>query len=312
MQLRNAALTACAAVAMLAPGTAAAAPSPDRTAPTTPTNLRITATTSTSVSLAWNASTDKSSFSYVVRESTGVTFTVSQTQTSFTRTKLWPNRTYTYSVSAVDRAGNRSGSSNSVSHTTPGDTTAPTPPTLTVTSLLPTRVSLSWSESRDDVSQVFYSLVVDGGATADILWQSATSATVLSLAPGTTHSFSVVARDMFGNEARSNVETRTTPAATDTTPPSAPGNLRGHGSDACEAWLDWDAAADDSDPHASLLYRVYVNGELAGESTAIGNTSTVAYARTVGSNTFVVRAVDGAGNESVSSNALTFTNMAPC
>ena len=55
---------------------------------------------------------------------------------------LPPNTTNTFSVYAIDQAGNRSGNSNSVSYTTPPDTTPPSPtPQLTVSSLRPTRFS---------------------------------------------------------------------------------------------------------------------------------------------------------------------------
>ncbi len=50
----------------------------DTTPPTTPTDLRVTATTKTSVSLAWSPSTDRSSFSYVVRQDNSLSWTVSQ------------------------------------------------------------------------------------------------------------------------------------------------------------------------------------------------------------------------------------------
>jgi chitodextrinase len=80
----------------------------DRTPPTTPTNLRITATTDTTVTLAWNPSTDNSgNFPYRVRES-GINeyaVAVPQTQTTLTFTRLWPERTYRYTVWAVDAVG---------------------------------------------------------------------------------------------------------------------------------------------------------------------------------------------------------------
>ena len=56
----------------------------DRTPPTKPTNLRVTSVTSYNVSLAWNPSTDNSgTFSYRVLVSDGFTYTVPQTQTTF-------------------------------------------------------------------------------------------------------------------------------------------------------------------------------------------------------------------------------------
>jgi hypothetical protein len=65
-------------------------PPTDRTPPTTPTNLRITASSATSVSLAWNPSTDASSFWYIVQQNGSSGFRVDPPKTTFTRTKLAP------------------------------------------------------------------------------------------------------------------------------------------------------------------------------------------------------------------------------
>ena len=80
----------------------------DRRSPTTPTNLRITASTTTSVSLAWDASTDSSKFWYCVQRNGGGCVRVDPPRTTLTLTKLLPDRTHTFSVYAVDIAGNRS------------------------------------------------------------------------------------------------------------------------------------------------------------------------------------------------------------
>jgi hypothetical protein len=52
--------------------------------------------------------------------------------------------------------------SNTVSYTNPPDVTPPTAPTLTATAVWPTRVSLLWTESVDNATQVSYTLLVDG------------------------------------------------------------------------------------------------------------------------------------------------------
>jgi hypothetical protein len=56
--------------------------------------------------------------------------------------------------------------SNTVSYTNPPDVTPPTAPTLTATAVWPTRVSLLWTESVDNATQVSYTLLVDGSPTA--------------------------------------------------------------------------------------------------------------------------------------------------
>jgi hypothetical protein len=280
-------------------------PPGDSGAPRAPTNLRLTVNGPYSISMAWNASTDNSSnWWYCVQRDGLGCIRVDPPQTTISFPNLLPNTTFNYSVIAIDLAGNRSGSSNTVSYTTPPDTTAPTAPTLSVTGVWPTRVSVSWTTSVDDTSQVYYTLLADG---SPYLSESLgyRSALVLDRAPSTTYVFKVTVRDRYGNTAESNVVSVTTPAVTDTTPPTAPTNLRlSSESAAPEIWLDWDQSTDDTDPQSQILYDVYLNGE--PEHAAIGYGETVTYCRGEGPNTIAVRAVDTSGNASALSNEIVF------
>ncbi|MDQ2693054.1 MAG: fibronectin type III domain-containing protein, partial [Chloroflexota bacterium] len=79
-------------------GTSPALAARDRKPPTKPTNLRATSLTPHNVTLAWNPSTDDSgTFSYRVWVSYGFTYTVAQTQTTFSL-GLVPNNTYSFYV----------------------------------------------------------------------------------------------------------------------------------------------------------------------------------------------------------------------
>jgi chitodextrinase len=312
MFVRNASRFAGVAVLALVFVAAASARKPppqppsDRTPPTTPTNLRITASTATSISLAWNASTDNSTnWWYCVQVGGQGCYRVNPPQTTFTHPTLWPDRTTTWSVVALDAAGNRSGSSNTVTYTTPPDTTPPSPaPELTVTAVYPTRISVAWTESKDNVTQVFYTLFKDGSPYgADLIGYRA--ATVLDLSPSTTYEFVIEARDQFGNTVRGSVVSVTTPAVTDTVPPTVPANLRlSSESAAPEIWLDWDQSTDDTGPQSQIMYDVYLNGEL--DHATIGYGETVTYCRGEEPNTIVVKAVDTSGNESAPSNEILF------
>ena len=194
------------------------------------------------MSLAWNKSTDNSTnFWYCVQLSGSGCFRVNPPQTTWTHPLQMPNRTYSFSVKAVDRAGNHSASSNTVTVTTPPDTTPPSPtPVLSLTYLKPTRIGVSWTAATDDFSQVFYTFLVDGamhvGSAIGLR-----SYTVLELAPESTHTFQVSARDASGNSVQSNVLTVTTPPKADDNPPTVPTNFR-LSSEASppEIWLDWD------------------------------------------------------------------------
>ena len=281
-------------------GTSSALAARDRQAPTRPTNLRVTSMTSYRVSLAWNPSTDNSgTFSYMVVVSDGSTYTIPQTQTTFTHF-VAPLGTYSFYVYAVDGSGNRSQKSNTVSATPPPDNTAPTAPVLSVTGVGPTEVSLQWTASTDDGPYLFYQVFVNGSPSVDARQNQ--FAVVQGLTPETTYQFTVKARDLYGPpnvSAPSNVITVTTTAAggADTEPPSAPTNLHGWdaGDGAREINLFWTASFDNQTPQAAIEYEIYMNGVL---DHAITGTRAILYATQAGENTFTVIAVDSAGNRS--------------
>jgi len=305
MSFRNTGLAVGAILLIVAFGASTAgATRRDRTPPTTPTNLRITATTETSISLAWNASTDNSgNFSYRVSESgiNNQTVAVPQTQTTLTFSRLWPERTYTYTVWAVDAAGNRSGNSNTVSYTTPPDLTPPTPaPQLTVTPFRPARASFSWTRSVDNVSQVRYTLYANGIPQADLF--DYTHHTLFYLTPSTTYEFQVIARDVFGNAAAGDPISVTMPSSTDTVPPTAPTNLTG-AEMADEVHMNWGLSTDNTDPQSEILYEFYLNGVL-NPDVILGSSGFVYCREASGFTTVVARAVDTSGNRSEPSNEI--------
>jgi chitodextrinase len=301
---------ACALLLGLLSNIAPAAAAPkDRSAPTSPTGLRITASTDTSVSLAWNASTDNSTnWWYCVQNFGAGCIRVDPPRTTLTRSSLMPDRTFSFSVYAIDAAGNRSPSSNSVTYTTPPDITPPSPaPTLSATSVYPTRIYLRWTASVDNTSQVIYTLFVNGTPYLEDQI-GLRSAYLVHLTPQTTYVFKVNARDAYGNVAESNVVSVTTPAVTETVPPTAPTNLTlGFQSSAGEAWLSWEQSTDNSDPPSQILYDIYLNG-VNNNDGVIGHGSTITYCFGLepGPTEIVLRAVDTSGNVSAPSNAVMF------
>ncbi len=296
-------------LALVVVGSAAAAsPRGDRTAPTTPTNLRVTSLGQTTVTLAWDPSTDKSSFSYSVNVN-GLSFAVSQTQTTYTLTSLSPGRTYSFYVTAVDSSLNTSGRSNTVTATTLGDTTAPTAPELTGTVRGPSQVMLTWTRSTDYITwwSLGYRIFVNGvRATEHVNWYAETKVVLRHLAPATAYTVTVQADDFNGNTTMSNAVTLTTDATSDVTPPSAPTNVRIVAENgACEFWVGWTQSTDDTDPQSAIEYEIYVNGVLSPLAVGAGIDRDFVYGTASGENTFTVKAVDRAGNTSASSNATT-------
>jgi len=279
----------------------------DRTPPSTPTNLHITASTETSVSLAWNASRDNSrNWWYCVQRSFGGCVRVDPPRTTMTWPNLPPNTTSTFSVYAIDSNGNRSGNSNSVTYTTPPDTTPPSPtPQLTVSSVRPTRFSLNWTPSTDNVSQVFYTLFVDGAPQFEGAI-GPRSYVILDRTPQTTYVVKVRAADASGNFVESNTLSVTTPAVTDHEPPTAPTNLTlSPESSPPEIWTDWTQSTDNVDAQADILYDVYFNGVFV-EHGVLGGGSTITYCLDPGPTVVTLKAVDSSGNVSGPSNELLF------
>ena len=281
-------------------------PPPSDQSPTAPTNLRLTVNGPYSISLAWDASqTSSSNWWYCIQRDGLGCIRVDPPQTTFTFSRLWPDTTFNYSVVAITSTGKRSASSNTVTYTTPADTTAPSAPTLSLTGNWPVRISVAWTASVDDVGlQVWSTLLVNGSPYgADQL--GFRSALVLDRSPATTYTLKVTVRDYFGNTNESNVVTVTTPGVTDVTAPTAPTNLRlSSESSAPEIWLDWDQSTDDTDPQSQILYDVYLNG--VPEHAAVGYGETIVYCRDTGQNTITVRAVDTSGNQSAFSNEIVF------
>lgn len=281
-------------------------PPPGSGGPSAPTNLRITASSDTSISLAWDAANGGStSWWYcVVRNGEGC-LRVDPPRTTLSLTKLWPGRTTTYTVVTVSSNGNRSAPSNGVTHTTPPDTTPPSPaPVVSAEAVYPTRITVSWTQARDELTQTTHTLFMDG---APITQAFLSQWTVFYLEPSSTHTFQVRASDYFGNTVESNVLSVTTPPKTDDVAPSAPTNLQfSSETNPPELWVTWDPSTDDADSQALILYETYLNGVLVPDG-GVGGTNTIAYCRDVGPTTVVLRAVDTSGNRSGPSNELNIT-----
>ena len=287
----------------------------DRSAPTTPTNLHTTATGTTSVTLAWNPSTDNSgSVSYRV-QMVSPSFTMVANQNSFTWTGLSPNMTYSFRVYAVDRSGNRSANSNTVTVTTLADTTPPTAPELSGSVLSPSQVRLTWTASTDDTQwwSLTYQVFVNGSPANHVNHDGERAVRIRHLTPATTYTFTVQARAASGTTAFSNEVTLTTEPSSDTVPPTAPTNLhlvsdQGGG----EFYLGWTQSTDDVDPQHAIEYEIYVNGVLSPLAVSAGVDQDFVYASPECVNTFVVKAVDRSGNTSAPSNELTLFPWGQC
>jgi fibronectin type 3 domain-containing protein len=299
--------TVAAAAALFAVLVAApsAAPGLTRGPLAGPTALRVTAMAPHSVTLAWNPAVNSGSFTYVIQASFGYRVGVPQTQTSYTWTRdMVPGNTYSFVMWAGDVKGRESAKSNTVTVTLPVDTSPPAAPVVSVTGATSSTVGLAWNPvTDDDYTCCTYRVFANGILVGpdNLRWTGERAVTVLRLAAGTTHSFSIVAVDPSRNSsAPSAAVTATTQPTTDTTAPTAPGNLSA--SDfGCETWLSWNESVDDIDPQYAILYEVRVNGVFDGAQNDIDRWITYG---TQASNTFSVQAIDSAGNRSPASTVM--------
>ena len=285
-------------VLVLAASPAAAAG--DRKPPTTPTNLHVTGMTAYSVSLAWDPSTDNSgSVTYIICCANVSSETFPGPASSHVyRAGLEPGRSFTLRIVARDAAGNYSKYSNSVTFTLPLDTIPPAKPSVSVTDVGPTHVSLAWS-SVDDGPSLWFNVYMNGSPV--MTGQRDTSGTFGPLQPETTYTFTVQAVDFGGNSSpMSDPVTVMTEASStsDTTPPTTPANFTDNGMSFPdgETWLFWQQSTDNVDPQSVIRYDVYVNGVL--DHSLLGYNQTVVYGNAGALNTYQVIAVDSAGNQS--------------
>jgi hypothetical protein len=239
----------------------------------------------------------------------GQAFTVPQGQTTYTIDWLSPGRTYSFYVTASDKALNRSGQSNTLTVTTPRDTTPPTPPELSGAVRGPSQVSLTWTRSTDDITwwTLGYRIFANGApVTEHVNWYWERGVVLRHLTPATSYTFTVEANDFNGNTTMSNAVTLTTEPSSDVTPPSAPTDVRIVDDQSCgEVWVGWTQSTDDTDPQSLIEYEIYVNGVLSPLPVGGGIDRDFVYATAHGDNTFTVKAVDQAGNTSEASNPFT-------
>ncbi len=302
----------------------------DTTPPSTPSGLTATAKGTSEIDLTWSASTDNVGVtSYEVDRCTGsgCTATAGITTTngstlSYQSLGLAAATTYGFRVRAKDAAGNFSGYSSAAYATTSSgsDTTSPSAPSnLTATAVSSTQINLGWTASTDNVGVTGYKVERCSGAScssfAQITTTGGTTVTYSNtgLTASTSYSYRLRATDAAGNlSGYSNTASATTPAAVDTTPPSAPSNLTATAASSGQINLSWTASTDNVGVTGYKVERC--SGASCSSFTQVGTTSgAVTYADSglsaSASYSYRVRATDAAGNLSGYSNTATATTQ---
>jgi chitodextrinase len=181
--------------------------SADTAAPTAPTGVKATVVSNYQIDLTWTAATDNVGVvSYDIY--VGISLQASNiTATSYSHTNLTPQTNYYYTIKAKDAAGNVSAPSAAVSATTAsvtGDTEKPTAPTNFKAIVDgPTKVSLSWGASTDNVGITGYRLTrkphYPSGSILATPGISAISYVDTSVSPNTPYSYFLEVFDAAGN-----------------------------------------------------------------------------------------------------------------
>jgi fibronectin type 3 domain-containing protein len=303
--------------------TATTQAAPDTTPPSAPGALTASATSATQINLSWGAATDNVGVTgYRVERCSGAGCTTfsqiaTPTGTSFSDTGLTDSTSYSYRVRAVDAASNPGAFSSTSSATTP-DTTPPSAPgALTASATSPTQINLSWGAATDNVSVSGYRVerCIGAGCTsfAQIAGITGTTFNDPGLTASTSYSYRVRAVDAAGNPGPfSNTSTATTPAAPDTTPPSAPGALTASATSATQINLSWGAATDNVGVTGYRVERC--SGAGCTTFTQIATPTGTSFSDTgltaLTSYSYRVRAVDAAANPGPFSNTSTAATLA--
>lgn len=174
----------------------------DTEPPAAPANLTASEITDTSARLDWNHSVDNMGVdSYEIWKNGVLAGTVPGAESSYTAAGLAPETSYTFTVRALDIAGNASSYSGEAAITTlvTTDHTPPTAPSnLTVDSRSSTSAALSWQPAADNVGVTGYEIYKDDMLLTTVAG-NVLDYSVVGLLPATTYQFVVKARDAVGH-----------------------------------------------------------------------------------------------------------------
>jgi chitodextrinase len=261
----------------------------DTTPPAISSGFATSALTATGLTLTWSASTDNVAVTGYEVFRNGIT---AGTTTTLSRafTGLAPTTAYSFTVRARDAAGNWSAQSPAFVISTPPDTTAPAVPIGLAASLVTTTgFTLKWTAATDNVRVTGYEVFRNG---VSLGLTTATSRAFTALAPATTFSLTVRARDAAGN-----VSALSAPLSVSTLPdtaaPSVPASLTPTLVTISGFNFRWSAATDNV---AVTAYEVFRDGVaqplVAAPATSFAFTGLALNTPY----TITVRARDAAGN----------------
>lgn len=287
-------------------------PGTDNRAPEMPPNLIQTREEKAKIVLRWDKSIDNlGTARYEVSRGGELVADIETTGSGtywFTDTGLEEKTLYSYSIVAIDAAGNRSepaeidaGTSGAIRGV---DTEPPTMPTLlTQTRAEKAKIVIRWAAATDNLAVQDYEITRDGvavgikpGTSAGQYWF-----TDSGLEPGTTYTYEVVARDAETNRSEPAVLQATTEVdatVSDTEAPSTPSDLNQTRAENAKIVIQWTRSTDNVGVD---FYEVTRDGEVVGTKDAGSSTFywfTDSELATATAYDYAVVAVDAAGNRS--------------
>ncbi|MBA2642777.1 MAG: fibronectin type III domain-containing protein [Actinobacteria bacterium] len=279
----------------------------DVTPPSAPTGLVQTNTTTTGMSVAWSAATDNVGVAgYDVFRNGALAGSASGV--SYALSGLTCGTAYAIGVEAVDGAGNRSARTSATMSTAacvvpppPSNDTQPptTPANLALAGASPISVTLTWAPSTDNVGVAGYRTFLDGTSDETV---TGTAHMFQGLSCGTSHLLGVMAVDAKGNHSQVAAVTGSTAPCSDTSAPTAPGNVVVLSRTFSSITVGWAASTDNL---GVAGYGAYVDGSFDGATSATSYTFAG-----LACNTSVVvgiDAYDAAGNRSPKVNVAATT-----
>jgi hypothetical protein len=193
---------------------------PDTSPPTMPANLKAAALNANQVQLSWSPSSDNVAVTgYDVLRGGNVIGTA--TGTSYLDNTVSPSTQYSYTVEALDAAGNISGPSAPATVTTPAaSANRPVISQVAATQITTTSATVSWTTDIPSSSQVLYgtSPTYSQSTTLDPTQVTSHSQTLTGLTPGSTYHFAVQSTGSASNTATSGDNTFATMALNVTLP----------------------------------------------------------------------------------------------
>ena len=261
----------------------------DTTAPTAPLNLDLLVNSDTSITLAWTAATDDVKVAAYQIYRDGNKLGTPTNMTNFTDSGLDQNKTYVYTVRAIDSSGNESEDSKAVIL----DKIAPSKPeNLAVTSRGADIISITWTKSTDNVKVAGYEVYRNGKKLGTV---TDTTYTDRGLLLNETYIYTVKAYDASKNisELSESLEVTTT---LDTEAPLAPSDLNISARTGSTITIVWTVPTDNTGVAKYEIYRNEVN-----IGTSITNSFTDIELKAGTTYSYTIKAVDASGNISKAS-----------